>query len=86
MQQLRPTIQSSTNSPTGSYHWFMTLMSFHIHAGEYMKTHGELSPDLVAAWGQHLFDTSREMITWYHNEYSRQYTIPESEHVKLLQL
>lgn len=86
MQQLRPIIPSSTNSPTGSYHWFMTLMSFHKHAGEYMATYGELSPELISAWGKHLFETSDELITWFHNEYQKQYTIPELENPKLLQI
>lgn len=63
----RSEIPSSTNSPTGSYHWFMTLMSRHLHMGEYIQMHGELSPDLLKAWGDDLYKTSQELITWFHN-------------------
>ena len=54
-------MKSSTNSKVGSAHWFNTLMGKHLRMGEYLK---EKTPSekLLRAWGEELFDTSKELI------------------------
>lgn len=45
-------MNSSTNSPIGSHHWFNTLLAVIKHTGEYLKKNGAPeSEDTLKAWG-----------------------------------
>lgn len=68
-------IPSSTGSETGSYHWFMTLMSRHKHMGEFLKTGDRPTEEILNEWAKDLFNTSDELITWYHNQASTPITL-----------
>ena len=59
-------MEGSTHSEIGSSHWFTTLMSHHLHVGEFLKKHAfdkeSISPEYLKIWGEMLYDTSKELM------------------------
>lgn len=58
-------IKSTTNSPMGSYHWFHTLMSRHLHVGEFLSEKIPNNEEMVKSWGRDLYETSKELLAGY---------------------
>jgi len=56
-------MESSTNSPIGSHHWYVTLLSFVKHVGEYLRDYGSPKPeDTLNNWGRDLVSNAEELI------------------------
>lgn len=58
------TVESSTNSEIGSYHWFHTLVSKQMRIGEYLKSKTP-SEEVLRSWGKQLQESSKELIAGY---------------------
>lgn len=56
-------MESSTNSPMGSHHWFHTLIGNILRIGEFLREHGYPSDvEIVKSWGSTIESSSRELI------------------------
>lgn len=58
-------MESSTNSPAGSYHWFSTLLGTILHSGEYIKNNynsPNLTEERLLKLGNIIYDNAKELI------------------------
>lgn len=57
---------TSTGSEMGSGHWFHTLAGSILHVGEYLKDKNPPSDEHARAWGETVYNRTKELITWFN--------------------
>lgn len=57
----QPQLSPLTNSPSGSYHWYHTIMAQHLHIGEFLANKSP-TEEVIRAWGSYLYKSSKELV------------------------
>ena len=64
-QYIMKKISEYSNSEMGSGHWLNTILSRHLHIGEFMRDRGHLTEIQCRNWGETIMIQSRELLDWF---------------------
>ena len=58
-------ISGISHSEIGSAHWFNTIVSQHLHVGEFMKEHSlKMECGQIKSLGNRVYESSKELLNW----------------------